>query len=538
MVAKQYAAEPDAPSVETLLKRYQRLTKKYPELKTKTDSRNTLSKEQEDALAHSLAAFSQCHLGLSCQAIQNLVKDNFSCTISKSWITRFLKRNGMFSLLKMKKLSVARSGEIISKLTNHFIVEHTKFLDEHKMWNSPSRIFNFDESRVGAYQGKTCYRKTLYLKGSGQSSQKCNRAVQTTSVLPVVSADGKVLVVYYILPASFKEEAYEGTAKFSILNYTPATRQHYPEMFAFTETGFVNQSLFKVIMHDIQKRIATRLGDVETLFLLDNCAIHKDIDLILSLADKRLFLNFLPPNTTHFLQPLDAYFFGRFKAQVYGEIEEIQTADMILGGKINPCTTDVAQSAMKKISTANIIQASFKTTGIFPFSKEIILKNMQNTKMNYFSESGKLSVQCCKSVIIRAKKKKKVREETTVVGSATIKRDYLYTAKDFKAFKELQDKANKEKADIMQKRAETTARKFEQAQNYFKSLTFEITEENLKSLTIPNIKLICRAKGLTKYSTLNKKSLVELVVTHVNKHKRTAATENINKSPQKRKKIC
>ena len=527
--------------VTTLLKAYQRIFKNSNIQKPKIHSRNTLTSDESHALTYTISVMSKCSLNLSCAQVRGIIKRTFKKKVSQPWVSNFIQKNSIFSLRRLKKLSAARSSMDIEAMTEYFIEQHQIFLKKYPM--SAARIFNFDESRVGAYQGKSCYRHTIYLKDSGFSSKKTNRAITTTSILPVVSADGMVLVVYYIIPGQYvdcieKNVGDNGNCKFTFLKYTAPTRSHYPEIITCTDTGFVDQKLFVEIFKDIAKRIKLRFPDVDTLFLGDNCGIHHIPETIVALAKLRIFLNFLPPNTTHFLQPLDKWLFARFKAEVYILIEEYQEAEMLLNISNDKNTSYIAQKSMKAVAKADIIKACFRDTGIWPFSPEIIRKNLKNDNEEHFNERERLSIKTITDMLESARTKVDHKQKTTVTGSCPVKRYYLYGVDHFK--KSLEEKAEKKKQNQLQRARidEEKDKRMATANSHVANLSVDFTvKSQLLSLTAKDLTMICRAKRISGFSSKKKESLADMIVNHQSKKRPAKDTICNNTTTCKKAKI-
>ena len=161
----------------------------------------------EKALVHLIAACEMRQTHITRLQLKKIIKGRTGLDVNDAWVSRFVKRQKLICSKKLKKLSVARSNDTtVLRDTKYFIAEHKRFLAGHSV--SPERIFNFDESRVGQYMGKKTFRNYLIIKNTGnKASTKINRRVKCCSIMPVVSAAGTIMAVFYILPIKKKKKS-------------------------------------------------------------------------------------------------------------------------------------------------------------------------------------------------------------------------------------------------------------------------------------------------------------------------------------------
>ncbi len=110
--------------------------------------------------------------------------------------------------------------------------------------------------------------------------------------------------------------------------------------------------------------------------LVDNLRFHKDLDPILKAKEDFVYLLFLPPNTSHFLQPLDDLVFARYKAHLARLARELLLALKTTGIKRTPAEiiTAVTAAAEKIAFDPQVIRDSFKNCGLWPMDYEMIEK--------------------------------------------------------------------------------------------------------------------------------------------------------------------
>lgn len=104
--------------------------------------------------------------------------------------------------------------------------------------------------------------------------------------------------------------------------------------------------------------------------LLDNLRFHKDVDPIILAKKNFVHLLFLPPNTSHFLQPLDDLVFARYKTHLAKLARQLLLALKGTTTKQSPALiiTAVTSAAEKVAFSPDAIKLSFKNCGMWPIN--------------------------------------------------------------------------------------------------------------------------------------------------------------------------
>ncbi len=118
-----------------------------------------------------------------------------------------------------------------------------------------------------------------------------------------------------------------------------------------------------------------RSSAVATLFT-DNLSFHRDVDPIVTAKENLVQLVFLPPNTSHFLQPLDDLVFARYKSHLARLARELLSAISGEGTKRTAAEiiTAVTAAAEKIAFKPEVTQESFKNCGLWPLKFEKIME--------------------------------------------------------------------------------------------------------------------------------------------------------------------
>ena len=395
-----------------------------------------LTADEDYAVLNAMLAFSTLNINLTNSDIILMIKNTFNKSINPQWLCRFRKRHkSLISYSKMKRLASGRDQKKIKNNLDLFLRVHERFLEEHHF--GPEHILQYDESRVGAKHGKNTVQKFYHAIGSGRKNTRVTRSAKVTSVIPFISAAGKILCVFYVSKEKFNDEKTK-KVEYQILKEKRFTRgKGVREYFAYTDTGFVNQKLFKEMLKIVCNLWDTLYPGKEVLIIGDNSSVHKEFEMILKMANEMKYLNFFPPDCTHFLQPLDASPFGSFKNGVYSSIEERQLWENILRCKHDRNTVDIAQTSIRTALTEESIIKAFKDTGIYPFSKKLILQNFENhIKNNKLKRDQELVINCAKKTIRACQEGITEKKKKITNGKVTVRQHYCYTASDFREMKE------------------------------------------------------------------------------------------------------
>ncbi len=108
--------------------------------------------------------------------------------------------------------------------------------------------------------------------------------------------------------------------------------------------------------------------------LVDNLSFHKDLDPLVLAKKNFVYVLFLPPNTSHFLQPLDDLVFARYKTHLARLARQLLLALMETKTKRTPAEiiTAVTEAAESIAFKPQAIRDSFKNCGMWPIDYQMI----------------------------------------------------------------------------------------------------------------------------------------------------------------------
>ena len=113
----------------------------------------------------------------------------------------------------------------------------------------------------------------------------------------------------------------------------------------------------------------------ECILLTDNLRFHHNLNPIIVAKNKLVHMVFLPPNTSHFLQPLDDLVFARYKTHLARLARELAAALHQQGDRMTALEiiTAVTAAAEEIAFKEEIVRKSFENCGLWPLNPEKIM---------------------------------------------------------------------------------------------------------------------------------------------------------------------
>lgn len=188
------------------------------------------------------------------------------------------------------------------------------------------------------------------------------------TVMMCGSADGEVMPPYFVFKAKNKMSDW-------LLNGPKGSRLNV------SDSGWVDLVVFEdwFAQHFLPK---VRHIPGRKVIIGDNLAAHLSLNVLKLCQENNISFIFLPPNSTHFLQPLDVSFFAPLKSHWRQVLNEWRNS--ALGRKLISMPRSVFTYLIKKTldlcksnESANLI-AGFKSTGIFPTNRDKALSKVRS----------------------------------------------------------------------------------------------------------------------------------------------------------------
>ena len=288
---------------------------------------------------------------------QILRKNGDSRPLGKHWITNFRKRHpqlrsGYSRSMEMKRL-VALSPDMVELHFNEIAQLKLQYQVDS------SRIHNMDEK--GFQMGQHSGDYTVFDALLGPPLAPSTGITQWVTIIECITADGTSLKPYVIFMGQEPETG-----------WWPATECLQDWVWAFSPKGWTDNELGV----DWLKKVLiphTTQSDQHHILILDGHDSHETDQFQWHCLQHRIHLVWLPPHTSHKLQPLDVGPFSSL-ASHYGQAVHKYTPTGY--ATINRATftmlyTEVRLSAM----TERNIRAGWKRAGIDPWDVDRILQD-------------------------------------------------------------------------------------------------------------------------------------------------------------------
>lgn len=205
---------------------------------------------------------------------------------SDGWLHKFKKRHGI-GQQKMSGESAAVDDEICEEWKERL----RELLEDY----APRNIFNADES--GLFY-KCLPDRTLTFKGETCHGGKHSK--ERITILFATNMDGSEKLKPLVIGKSKKPRCFKGVTSFP-LTYCANTKV------------WMTAVLFRQWLQALDKDMKKQKRKI--ILFIDNCTAHNDVPTL-----KNVKLEFLPPNTTSKLQPLDQGIIKVFKGYYRTEI--------------------------------------------------------------------------------------------------------------------------------------------------------------------------------------------------------------------------
>jgi len=232
-------------------------------------------------------------------------------------------------------------------------------------------VFNLDETPSDVKKSKSY--KALLSKFLPKNNQCTPGMDYLRTILPVVSANGTIWAVFFIYKRSKDSDSNY------IRRIPPPPCDHfqrgkYPLFFTSTTSGYVDTQLWFNISTKLCELIFPHLYGSECLLFLDNFSPHLSIESLKLLYEHNIHCMFLPPNTTHWIQPLDNNPNACLKNCIKSIKRKRYNCSNLTQSNKYHLLTNISIEAIDKSFKKDVIIKSFTETGVWPFDEDKIIK--------------------------------------------------------------------------------------------------------------------------------------------------------------------
>ncbi len=319
-----------------------------------------LNEAQDRTLCLLILSFSAANMPVDGALVKQIVGKLWNVHPAHTWPSRWMRtHNDEISARKTKALTSRRAAKVIVAEVENFILA----VDMHreKVPMRARNVLNYDETIIkvaadGHYVFENRYKQRCQSIG-------CTRTTLGT-LLPIVSAAGQVLCSFWVLKG-----AEDCVQQVVLPDGLPSA---WPRFWVWTATGYMNSEAFAVCLEKFLE-VWTAQHPGQTAWLIgDNLGVHRQIDLIKRALELNVEFWFLPANSSHFLQPLDAAPFAKLKKYFVKETYSAMFKAKLLGSPEMQTLATLAFEAELYALTPNAIKSGFSDSGIFPWKPDLI----------------------------------------------------------------------------------------------------------------------------------------------------------------------
>ena len=277
----------------------------------------------------------------------------------KDWIYGFMRRHPELRRRRAATISASKAyGTSPDKLREFFSRLEPILLPGSESYCTPDCVMNYDETAIGDDAGSPIVfvRRSTKAPRAVLANNKTNRSVMFS-----VTADGLTLPPYVVTKTKFKEEDISAFKE--------------PECFWNTsKSGWFNMHTFDDWFEKVVVPWARSKGGKPKVIIGDNLSSHLSPVSLKRAGELGIGFRLLPPNTTHYLQPLDVTYFGPLKRAWR---ENLLLYKQKHGNKslLKKHFADELKKLIARGNPENII-TGFRTVGLVPFDPEAAVLRM------------------------------------------------------------------------------------------------------------------------------------------------------------------
>ena len=289
----------------------------------------------------------------------------------KDWLYGFLKRHPELQNRRAKAMTAAKAwGTSPEKLREFFENMRPSLDPSGEKYCEPECVVNYDETAMTDSAGDpfVITRRSTKSPRIALNNHKTNR-----SVMFAVTADGKVLAPYVCTKTKYKAQDTEA----------------YPECHWDTsKSGWFTMEVFDRWFQTVIVPWAKTHPGKRKLVIGDALPAHFSPKTYILAGEEGIQFKLLPPNSTHFLQPLDVAVFAPLKRAWKKALLDYKMSE----GHKSLLKKDFAamlKEAVAKIKPETVL-SSFRTTGLVPFNPEIAVKRLPASSHPVHDTSGSI----------------------------------------------------------------------------------------------------------------------------------------------------
>jgi len=295
------------------------------------------------------------------------------------WLQSFRDRHPEIRLRVPEALGRDRAENTTIEIAEEHFSRLALVIEDLHMVNEPHRIWNADETSVTL--GDPSRRRVYARRGARDVCRITPTDTQHITVIFAFNGDG---------------------SKYSPPTFLCKNEKKLPNGFVqcmleeglddwgaeCTGTGWMTEEAFFKWMHNFVSFLnhVVRSGkeNEKHLLILDQHSTHCSFRIIDFAEKNDVVIYFLPPHTTHYLQPADVVLFSPLKRSYRNGIQD-ECATVEISARDVP---HFFKRAMKKSCTKENMCSSFEKAGIFPFNSKVVIDRIRGTSAAGLENGG------------------------------------------------------------------------------------------------------------------------------------------------------
>jgi hypothetical protein len=277
--------------------------------------------------------------------------------IGEHWLSRFLKRHPEYYRRRRRAVDIERQRAQDKTVIRRWFGSYIDTINQYGI--ASEDIYNFDETGFQIGIGRDQWIITREPRRKILSGTTTNR--ESITVIEAVSTNGFVIPPVIIF-----------SARQVLLRWF--NHLQHDERVAVTDSGYINDQLAYQWIQHFHKSTKDQTKGVYRLLICDRFGSHLTYEFVRFCEINRIILFFLPPHSSHILQPLDV---GVFSVYKHYHSEAVEDATVTGCEKF---TKDEFLSAIASIRSKTFklstIKLGFRLTGLWPINPSLVLDNL------------------------------------------------------------------------------------------------------------------------------------------------------------------
>jgi DDE superfamily endonuclease/Tc5 transposase DNA-binding domain len=282
-------------------------------------------------------------------------------SVGKKWLPRFLARHPEVHSKIGKSIDALRGQNTNPDDLRAWFALFRRFLTENKV--AQEDVWNMDETGIAL--GACTHQRVIGKSSSSRIYKKAPENREWVSIVETISAVGRAIRCLVIFKGKNLQSSWFKHDEVPDWLYTCSEN-------AWTSNDTGARWLKEIFIAETLPKKA----DAHRILLLDNHGSHITTEFMWICFQNNIRLIYLPPHSSHVLQPLDLSIFSQIKRSYRKQIEELaRFEDSAPTKKIR--FVEYYNQARKHALNEDYIKAGWRGAGLFPWNPKKVLQSSQ-----------------------------------------------------------------------------------------------------------------------------------------------------------------